>query len=101
MPTNTLSHVQRDLLQRASTGIVIVGELGLEPLRPNHRIFSTADGAPVHQRSVTSLLSRGMLKVISTTGEYPPRKTYMTVTELGRLAAAHAAHTGRRAVKVQ
>lgn len=80
---SNLTAVQKQLLREASDGSVIVGTLGKDPKAPNHRIFETSDGREIpRQTTVTSLLKRKLLKVVSVDG---PRN-YMTITEIGRLA---------------
>jgi hypothetical protein len=89
-----LTAVQKQLLTEASDGSVIVGTLGKDPRSPNHRIFETSDGREIpRQTTVTSLLKRGLLKVVSVDG---PRN-YLTVTELGRLAVECRAARGSSA----
>lgn len=86
MPKPQISSTTWQLLRACSDGTIIVGVLGTLPLRPNRRMFSTSDGEPVHQQTVTSALEHGYLKVISEDG---PRR-YFAVTDLGRQIVQHA-----------
>lgn len=83
-----LTAIQKALLLEVEAGALIVGELGKNPSRPNHRIFSTSNGTEIPRwRTVTSLLEHGYLKVISEEGS----KRYLGATELGRIAVSRAA----------
>jgi hypothetical protein len=69
-----------------SGGAVVIGVLGELEHKPNKRIFRLSDGTPVSQLTVTSLLRRGLLKVISDDG---PRRCFVA-TALGRSMGMHA-----------
>lgn len=77
-----LTRTQLQFLQMMKTGRVAVGILGKNGAA-NHRHFETDRGEPINQRTVPSLLKRGMLKVVHVDGS----RTLYVITELGRQMA--------------
>lgn len=79
------------LRSMADHGVSIVGVLGADVRHPNQRIYFTSDGDTICPRTpghgyltVNGLETRGLVKVISTSGEDPPRLKYLVITLKGR-----------------
>lgn len=95
-PATPPSKDQLALLRRmADRGVIVVGILGADALHPNQRIFFTSDGDTIcperpkyGYRTINGLETRGLIRVISTSGEDPPRLKYLVITEAGRLKVA-------------